>query len=317
MSGAGLAWVLSGSELRELPGELRSLKWRWILVAVVSDVLVYVWQGWRWSLLLTPIARIPVMKSIRAIYVGLFANELLPFRLGEAIRVYLQSRWSGIPLSVVAASAVIERVFDGLWLVVGMYLVVRLVKDLPSTIVQGGSLLTLVVLVASAVLFLAMLQKKWALRRLATTGWQQHVRVLIEDLNLIGFSKYLIYSALSSLPYLLMQIVPVYAMMQAYDLEDVRWGHAAAIMVMLRLGSAVPQLPGNIGVFQATAAVGLALFGYEEALAKRFSLVLWGVITLPLLIAGSIAFATTGAKFSELKKHAQNLGSGPASSRES
>lgn len=305
VSVAGLAWVFSGSELRELPGEIRSLRWGWIAVAVVADILVYVFQGWRWSLLLTPVAQIPTIKSVRAIYVGLFANELLPFRIGEAIRCYLQSRWGHIPLSVVAASAIIERVFDGVWLVLGLYLVVHFIKEVPPEIVQGGSALTLVVLVAAGVLFAAMLQKRWALRKLSTTGWQRHVRVLIEDLNLIGFSKYLIYSALSSLPYLLMQIVPVYATMQAYDLEDVRWSYAAAITIILRLGSAVPQAPGNLGLFQALAALGLTLFGYDTALAKRFSLVLWGVVTLPLLVAGSIAFAATGAKLSELKKHAE------------
>ena len=273
ISVVGLGWVLSGSELRELPDEIRSLHWGWIAVAVVSDILVYVWQGWRWSLLLTPIARIPIMKSIRAIYVGLFANEILPFRVGEGIRCYLQSRWGRIPFSVVVASAVIERVFDGLWLVLGLYLVVHFVKDLPKEIVQGGSALTLLVLIAAAVLFVVMMQKRWVLRKLSPAGWQKHLRVLIEDLNLIGFSKYLIYSAMSSLPYLLMQIVPVYATMRAYDLEDTRLSHAAAITIILRLGSVVPQAPGNLGLFQASAALGLTLFGYDTALAKRFSLV--------------------------------------------
>ncbi len=46
---ACLLWVLSGSELRELPGEIRSLHWGWVGVAVVADILVYCIQGWRWS----------------------------------------------------------------------------------------------------------------------------------------------------------------------------------------------------------------------------------------------------------------------------
>ena len=74
---ASLAWVLKGSELNDLGAELRDIHWGWIALAITTDVLVYVIQGWRWTLLLTPITRVPVFKSIRAVYVGLFANEVL------------------------------------------------------------------------------------------------------------------------------------------------------------------------------------------------------------------------------------------------
>jgi glycosyltransferase 2 family protein len=305
LSLASLVWVLSGSELRELPGEIRSLHWGWVAVAVIADILVYCIQGWRWSLLLTPIAEVPVMKSIRAIYVGLFANEIIPFRAGEAIRCYLQARWTKLPFSVIAASAIIERIFDGIWLVIGLVAVVRLVRDLPASFVRGGSVLAIVVLLGSAILFIAMLQKNWALRNLSNRGWQRHLRILIEDLNLIGFSRYLVYSALMSLPYLLMQAVVIWAMLHAYALEDTSPSIAIVLMVLLRLSSAVPQAPGNLGAFQAVAAIALTMFGYDSALAKRFSLVLWGVVTLPLLITGFLALAVTGARLSELRKQAE------------
>ena len=39
-------------------------------------------------------------------------------------------------------------------------------------------------------------------------------------------------------------------------------------------------------------------------MAKRFLLVMWSVITLPLLIAGFIALAVTGMRMAELRHHA-------------
>jgi hypothetical protein len=39
--------------------------------------------------------------------------------------------------------------------------------------------------------------------------------------------------------------------------------------------------------------------------AARFSLVLWGVVTLPLLIGGAISLAITGVKLEELHEAAQ------------
>jgi len=35
-------------------------------------------------------------KSIQAIYIGLFANELIPFRPGEVIRCFLLAHWARI-----------------------------------------------------------------------------------------------------------------------------------------------------------------------------------------------------------------------------
>jgi uncharacterized protein (TIRG00374 family) len=308
-----LAWVLKGSELNELGAELRDIHWGWIAVAVVSDMAVYVIQGWRWTLLLTPIVRIPVLKSIRAIYVGLFANEVLPMRTGELLRCYLQSRWSETPFPVILASALAERVFDGLWLVLGLAFVVKFVKDLPPNMIEGGFIVATVVLTLAAVLLVAMLQRNWALRTLSKTGWRRNLRVLIEDLYLIGFSRYAGYAALASLPYLLMQIVPIWAVMKAYGLEDTRIEIAAVAMVVLRLSSVVPQAPGNIGLFNAAAVMALQLFNYDPAFAKRFSLVLWAVVTLPLLVGGSIALVLTGSRLGELLKHAETHAAGKPS----
>lgn len=300
MSLASLAWVLKGSELNEIGAELRDIHWGWIAFAIVTDVAVYVIHGWRWSLLLTPIVRISPLKSIRAVYVGLFANEVLPFRTGEVIRCYLQARWSETPFSVIVASALAERVFDGLWLVLGLVFVVKFVRDLPHNVVEGGYILASIVLGLAGILLLAMLQKNWALRNLSTKGWQKILRVLIEDLNLIGFSRYVVFAALASLPYLLMQIMPIWAVMKAYGLEDTRIEIAAVMMVVLRLSSVVPQAPGNIGLFNAAAVMALEMFNYDPAFSKRFSLVLWAVVTLPLLIGGAIALVLTGSRLGEL-----------------
>ena len=307
ISFVSLGWVLKGAELHELQAELRDIQWRWIAFAVFTDVLVYVIHGWRWSLLLTPVARISPLKSIRAIYVGLFANEVLPFRTGEVIRCYLQARWSDKPFSVIVASALAERVLDGVWLVLGLIFVVKFVRDLPRNIVEGGYILAGVVLLLAALLGFAMIEKNWAVRTLKkTTGWQNGLRVLIEDLNRIGFSRHLVFAALASLLYLMMQVMPIWAVMKAYGLEDTRIGIAATMMVILRLSSAVPQAPGNMGLFNAAAVMALQMFNYDPAFAKRFSLVLWAVVTLPLLIGGAIALVLTGSRLSELLSSAED-----------
>lgn len=314
LSLACLAWALHGVSWSELWEDIRDLDWRWVAVACVADVAVYVIQGWRWSLLLRPVGPASLGSSVSAIFVGLFASEVFPLRAGELIRCFLQARWTEIPVSVTLASALIERIFDGLILIVGLFFSIDYVRHLPlnhgqaraiGILADGSIFLTVLIVLCAALLAVAMFWRQQALEMLLNAPMFSWVHVMIEDLHLIGHSRYLYFSASVSILYLLMQVVPIYALMQAYELDEASWARAAALMVLLRLGSVAPQAPGNVGLFQVISTLGLTLFGVQQAEARRFTLLLWGVITLPLLFAGFVAVVVTGAKIVDIHREAR------------
>jgi uncharacterized protein (TIRG00374 family) len=284
------------------------MDWWWLALAVFADISVYCWHAIRWSLLLRPVEPVTFRQAVRAIYVGLFANEVLPFRAGEILRCYLVSRWTKLPFSVAVSSALIERIFDGIWLCLCLILTVRLVR-VPHHmrwLVDSGYFLGIVVLCGAALLALAVFLRQETRALLSGEGWQRHVRILIDDLNLIGHSRFLYFAFLQSLPYLLLQVIPIYAAFRAYGF-DLSIGVAFALMVILRLGSVVPQAPGNLGLFQLLTKEALErIFNVVPAEAARFSLVLWGTVTIPLLVAGFVALMVSGAKLFELKRAAED-----------
>ncbi len=114
------------------------MNWWWIALAVAADVSVYFWHGLRWQTLLRPVARLKYWEPVRAIYVGLFANEVLPFRAGEVLRCYLLARNPQLPLSVSLTSALIERIFDGIWLSMCIILMLRYTVIPHSSALSGG-----------------------------------------------------------------------------------------------------------------------------------------------------------------------------------
>jgi glycosyltransferase 2 family protein len=304
LSVGSLVYVLNDFEPDKLWGEIRAMHWGWVASAVLFDILVYFLQGWRWSLLLRPVAQVPYARSIRAIYVGLFANEVLPLRTGELIRCYLQGRWSGLPFTVTLSSALIERIFDGVWLCICLLVTTHFVK-LPELYITLGQVLAGVVLIGGALLAAAMFAKRRTHEALHKHPWLGKLTVLLDDLYIIGHSPYLYLSAAASLPYLLLQVLPIYALAQGYGIP-ITPGQGFALMVILRLIAVVPQAPGNLGTFQAGAVFGLVLFGVDSSLAKRFSFVMWAVITLPLLIVGFIALAITGLSLADIREQAQS-----------
>ena len=305
-----LALVLNNAQLDQIWGEVRHLNWRWVTVAIVSDVCVYLFHGLRWRLLLRPVQKVPFLKCLRAIYLGLFANETLPFRAGELIRCFLLSKSSEVPLSVTFASALIERIFDGVWLMACFAFCLHF--GLPEVLRKGGYILAIIIVLLALVLAIAMYAKKQSLNLFFGMAWPRWFVTLIEDLHLIGHSRYLYFSFLVSGLYMLWQMLPIYAVVRAGNVP-VLWTASFTMLVLLRLSSIVPQAPGNLGSFQWVASQTLIIFHVVAAPAKRFSLILWAVVTFPLIAIGVITLTLEGINLSHLHKEATSFARKPRS----
>ncbi|MDP8980450.1 MAG: flippase-like domain-containing protein [Acidobacteriota bacterium] len=300
-----LIWAVHGLNLQSLRSDIAHLDWRWVAIAMISDLLIYIWQGWRWALVLAPIKRVSSMGAVRAIFVGLFANEVLPLRAGEIIRCYLLGRANDLPVSVTLASALIERIFDGIWLVACLFVTIRYVH-LPKRLVAGGIILGVLILAVGILLAIAMYWRQQTLDALLNARWFGWIHVLIEDLHLIGHSRYLYYAFFMSIPVMLLQVAPIYAMMRAYShLSTVSMGAAFTLMVVMRLGTVIPQGPGNLGTYNSLIIMALHIFGVERHISARFSLILWTAVTIPLLLAGFIALAITGGTIGNIHREAR------------
>ncbi|MGA8026702.1 MAG: lysylphosphatidylglycerol synthase transmembrane domain-containing protein [Bryobacteraceae bacterium] len=297
-----MVWVLRGAGLTHIWGEIRHMHWRWVSLAVSCNIVVYLLQGWRWKLLLTPIQRVPLSQPAEAIYVGLFANEVLPFRAGELIRCFLLSKSADLPLSVSFASALIERIFDGIWLMACFAFALHMGR-FPRVLLEGGYILGFMIALLGVVLGYAMYARRQSLSLLFGLSWPRWFNTLIEDLHLIGHSRYLYFSFLVSGVFILSQTLPIYFLVLANGLA-VPWTASFVMMVLLRLSSIVPQAPGNLGSFQWVTARTLMMFGLAAAHAKRFSLILWAVVTIPLIVVGFIALAIEGINMSHLHREA-------------
>lgn len=295
-----LVWVLNGAGLQHIWSEIRHMHWRWVALAIASNALLYLLAAWRWQLLLKPIEPVRFAETAQALYVGLFANEVRS-PAGELVRCFLLSRSSGIPISVTFASALIERIFDGIWLMAGFFLCLHIGR-LPGVLLKGGYILGIMIVVLAALLGYAMYAKKQSLDLVFGLAWPRWFNTLIEDLHLIGHSRYLYFSFLVSGAYLLAQVLPIYTLVTANGL-GVPWTASFTTMILLRLSSIVPQAPGNLGSLWVTART-LIMFGLAAPHARRFALMLWAILTIPLILIGFVALALEGINMTHLHKEA-------------
>src|SRR5579859_1227540 len=180
-----LVWALSGYDFSGIKLAILSVKWGWVLLAVLLELAAYVVQGWRWLTLLRPIERMGLWETVHAIYIGLFASDVLPLRPGEIIRCYLLAIWGEIPFSLTLTSMAIERVLDGIWLV-GTFWVSASLMNMPRVWVHSAQVLAVFVL-ALAVLFLYVLfHKQHAHSVMSGRAWGRKFIHVLDQIHQMG-----------------------------------------------------------------------------------------------------------------------------------
>jgi glycosyltransferase 2 family protein len=289
----GLVWIFHDVHLRAFREEILSIRWIWVAPAVLLDVASYACQAIRWRLILRPVARISAVRATQAIYAGLFTNEIFPMRLGEVVRSLLVARWADAPMASVFPSIAIERLFDAFWLTLTIGLATIFVQ-MPPDLVRVADVLGIVV-VAGTVL-LAGLVLRLGRARAAAAPRGRIGRLLARvaaDLGRMGRTRSFYGAMLVSSLVLLFQAVAFWMVMRAYGLDLSLWSGIVALLVV-HLGTALPNAPGNVGTYQFFCVVALSFFGIEKARATGFSIVVFVILTVPLWAIGSLALARAG-----------------------
>jgi hypothetical protein len=312
LSAGCLAWVLRGYPTADLLPTIRSLDWRWVTLAIAADLLVYVSHAWRWNTLLAPVARLSLWRTVQAIYIGLFANEVLPLRTGELIRCYLLAHWNDLRISLALASAAVERLIDGIWMMAAFLITASFLGGsgsdwrhrIPWRLTLLAEALGALLLLGAVVLIWIVFHKQ-RLHAAASEGrWAATFRHVVEGLHLMGNPRTIGLTSLLSLLYLALQVLSLYALMKAYGLDLSFWV-AGGVLALVRFATVVPNAPGNVGLVQVACVLALGLFDVERNDAKTFSFIMYVAWTLPLLAGGAIALALAGVNLGDVRDRAR------------
>jgi len=309
-----LVWVFHNIHFGKFLQSVKTIDWGWVPLAAFFDVLSYYAQGVRWQLLLRPLGELSTMKTTQAIYIGLFTNELVPLRVGELVRIFLVSRWLSVKFDLVIPSLIVERFFDGIWLALAIG-VVAIFVTLPKEILGAEEILGVIVLLLTALfIYLVFRKQKTLTKDTAKIGYRwRPLRILSSfferlaiGIRTIGTSRFFFISFLVSIFILVFQIISLWLMMVAYHLPLSIWA-GTVVLLILHLGTAIPNAPSNVGTYQFFTVVGLTLFGVEKTVAASFSVVTFLVLTIPLWAIGLLALWNTGMSLASIRQEIKTL----------
>lgn len=319
VAACALAWVFHGIKLDVLRRDFASINWGLAVFGMFVDVGRYAMQSVRWKLLLIPVCRVTVFSAFRALYAGVFLNMLFPFRIGEFTRAFIVSRQASVRFSSVFSSLIVEYLFDGVWLALGIGLV-AVFTPLPKEILGAARILGIVILLASMSFVVVIFHKEHAAdtQPAAKEGllWKtlrQGISFLLKirkSLKIISRSRWFFTSFCLSAADTLFHITAFWIILHAYGLP-LSYIVSAAVLLFIFVGVIIPNAPSNVGAFQFLCVLALMGFGVDKTEATGFSILVFVLISLPQLVIGAIAFTSSGQTFGTIRDEVRRLRAAP------
>ena len=243
---------------------------RWIGAAFALTFLNVTLRGLALRALISPAARISILRSIRYILASITASIIAPLRAGDALRAWLLIRYEGITVPACAGIYMCEKVGDVTSLIILSAPLPWLVRELPRWTHWSFGLLAVVLILSAALLMAAR-----------KTSWGSHLRGRIAP---IGASNTLAPAALAIFAVWVVDMLAIMTVLHAVA-APCSAPIAAFVLLAVNLAISVPA-PANGGTLEFGAVMSLQVLGVDPGKAIAFAVLYHAAQVLPVMVLG-------------------------------
>jgi len=255
-----------------------AVRWEWVVVAIALNLLSVIARALAWTTVIHSAMEPPRPRWLlvfSAFSVGLFANAVLPGRIGELARVAVLTRkmpgrkgaWATLVGTVFA-----HRVFD----IVPVLLLILYVIATASIPSSARASLLFVIGVGVGLFVFAFVSARRQQHELAIEGLGPVRRLLTMGRAGLGVMRAPAEAAGAIVFQILgwtCQILAVYTAMRAFDIHS-PLPAAGVVLLLMNVVTIFPFWPGNVGLVQVAIATALVGYGvaYSTGVAYGFGL---------------------------------------------
>ena len=280
------------------------VRWEWVVAAISLNLASVVVRALAWKIVIDQ-ALLPPHPRFRLVFsafsVGLFANAVLPGRIGELARVAVLAR--KLPGRSGAWAALLGSVFAH-----------RLFDLIPSLLLITYALLTAKVPHWAYTSLEIVLGIGFALFAFGFAGARRVSRPVIDELGpvrrLLAMARQGLGVLHSPLPAIgaaffqclgwFCQLMAVYVAMRAFHIHA-GLPAAALVLVLVNVATIFPLWPGNVGLVQAAVALPLIAYGVAKARGIAFGFGLQAIEASVGVGVGMLFLAREGLSFAMLR----------------
>jgi len=301
---AGILWWRHDT-LSSIGSAFSAVRWEWVVVAIALNLLSVVARALAWTTVIhsameEPRPSVPLVFS--AFSVGLFANAVLPGRIGELARVAVLTRklprrkgtWATLVGTVFA-----HRVFD---IVPVLLLIVYVVvtASIPSSFARA-SLLALIGAGVGLFVFAFLTARRHTLISLDGLGPVR--RLLMMGRAGLGVMRSPV-GAAGAICFQIAgwtcQIFAVYTAMRAFDIHA-SLPAAGVVLLVMNVVTIFPFWPGNVGLLQVAIASTLVGYGVSYSVGVAYGFGLQAIEASVGIGVGLLFLAREGLSFAMLR----------------
>jgi glycosyltransferase 2 family protein len=302
--------ALRDLKLEEVWGYLRSANYLWLIPGIAVYFVAVVVRTWRWGYLLRPLKRIPVKRLFPVVVIGYMGNNIFPFRIGELLRAYVLKRDEDVSISSSLATIVVERIFDGLTMLLFAVIALLAAPFLSDMLRLGVLLGGLIFLGALGVFLFLAARPATAARlynplidRLVPHRFRDKLRGFIErfmhGLAALRDFKHVLLIFATSIGIWLLETVMYWLVMQAFSLQ-LSFFTLMLMNGVVNLVTTLPTAPGGLGTFEASGIWTLEAFGVLKSRATAYTLILHATLWLPITLLGFYYMIREGLRWGDL-----------------
>jgi len=305
MAGAFALLYWRGPSLSGIGDAFASVQWEWVVFAIALNLLSVIFRALAWRAVIRQAMEPPHPGNVlvfSAFSVGLFANAVLPGRIGELARVAVLTRRSPSrngTWALLVGTVFAHRVFDIVpsLLLIGYVLATADIPDWALTsliaVVSVGSLLFLLAFLSARRHHRSVLEEAGTLKRVVTMA-RYGLGVMHEPLPAIGA---ILFQCLGWL----CQLFAVYTAMKGFDIH-VPMPAAGLVLVLMNVATIFPLWPGNVGLTQAAIALPLVSYGVPYAKGFAFGIGLQAIEASVGVGVGLFFLGREGLSFAMLRR---------------
>ena len=332
ISVVALYFALRGIPLGVIGREIAHANPWWYALSVVLATLTFPIRTMRWRIMLERSAGQAALRPVwQATAIGFMANNILPARGGELARAYVASRLVPVRFATALGSLAVERVFDGLILIL---LLAAAIADsgFSSTATIGGRSVAQIATWTGA-LFVLVLGVLFAVVHAPTGALAIAGRALRKVLParvadaLVGLARHFIVGlsilraprdfglvVVWSFVLWLVNGVAFYTGFLAFHLQGPPLEGAlatagtalpltAALLLqgVVAIGVSIPSSPGFFGLFEYASRAGLGLYGVGAASAVSFAVGIHLGWFIPITVIGLWTLARAHLSLGDLR----------------
>ena len=270
---AAVLWWRRGS-LSAIGTAFSNVRWEWVLVAIGFNLISVVVRALAWTTVINSAMEPPRPRPqlvFSAFSVGLFANAVLPGRIGELARVAVLTRkmpgrkgaWATLVGTVFA-----HRIFDVIPVIL-LVLYVVATASVPGSV--RASLLGVIVLGVGLFVF-AFVTGRRAPPQVQVENLGPARRLLAMARSGLGVMRSFRATALAIFFQICgwaCQLFAVYTAMRAFDIHA-PLPAAGVVLLLMNVVTIFPFWPGNVGIVQLTLASALTGYGVATAVGVAY-----------------------------------------------